>query len=283
MWMWMCANISRIDSMVSAHFVHGDQTPTMTKSIFERNSSTRSSSNNAPIQLIRLPSTRDSSFFSTRYPAINERFALDVQPSRRSSIPANEHHKRAAQSYDEKHSPTTLDFQCSQCASHLDFNNFFFEEDKRKRKKAGDKKEILGFSILSRLIFKFEFQTLKYIYFLFSFFHICVKYLVRQEEENKVVEQKVGERIVGESCWKIKSWHPWQFFIYRVVRLMLLLRNGQLPPSSMVIYRFASPLTPTYTSLSSLPTEERGWKAIKPAVNSALLFAQRCAKRGPAL
>lgn len=61
---------------------------------------------------------------------------------------------------------------------------------------------------------------------------------------------------------------------------MLLLRNGQLPPSSMVIYRFASPLTPTYTSL---PAKERGWKAIKPAVNSALLFAQRCAKRGPAL
>lgn len=105
--------------------------------------------------------------------------------------------------------------------------------------------------------------------------------ILRREEENKV-EQKV-ERIVGESCWKIKSWHPWQFFIYRVVRLMLLLRNGQLPPTSMVIYRFASLLTPTYTSLSPLPTKERGWKAIKPAVNSALLFAQRCAKRGPAL
>ena len=149
---------------------------------------------------------------------------------------------------------------------------FFFSREKRG-------KRILDFHRIS--------EILKRV-FSFLFFFFMLENSFRREEGNKLVRWTKESRELlererereRESCWKIKSWHPWQFFIYRVVRLMLLLRNGQLPPSSMVIYRFASPLTPTYTSL---PAKERGWKAIKPAVNSALLFAQRCAKRGPAL
>ena len=148
---------------------------------------------------------------------------------------------------------------------------FFFSREKRG-------KRILDFHRISEIL-KRVFSFLFFSFFMLenSFRREEGNKLVRWTKESRELLERERER---ESCWKIKSWHPWQFFIYRVVRLMLLLRNGQLPPSSMVIYRFASPLTPTYTSL---PAKERGWKAIKPAVNSALLFAQRCAKRGPAL
>lgn len=146
-------------------------------------------------------------------------------------------------------------------------------EIKRKKKKKRGKEDLRKkFCRFSRLV-SIELEILKYISFHTNFITKFVE-ILRQEEERKL-KQKV-EGLLG----KIKSWHPWQFFIYRVVRLMLLLRNGQLPPSSMVIYRFASSLTPTYTSLVS-SAKQRGWKAIKAAVNSALLFASAAQKGGP--